>query len=213
MNENAVLIVEDEQDIAELIAMYMANEGYRVLTAFDGEEALVVLKAHLPNLILLDMNLPGRDGMSVCRDMRRITLAPILFLTSRDETEDMIDGLEAGADEYITKPFDPNVLVARVKAHLRRNEQYAASTVQRQQPVDPSFEQEDALLSDILSGQEMKIMRFIEQGYTNKEIADCLQLTLGTIKWYNNQIFCKLQVGNRVQAIARVKQLRDAAEN
>jgi len=115
-----VLVVEDEPSIASFIALYLKNAGYTVRTAGTGGAALNAVAAEMPKLILLDLNLPDMDGVEICRRIRKSSDVPILMLTARDEDVDKIIGLEVGADDYLTKPFNPRELVARVKAVLRR---------------------------------------------------------------------------------------------
>jgi two-component system, OmpR family, alkaline phosphatase synthesis response regulator PhoP len=115
-----VLVVEDESSIASFVALYLKNAGYRVQTAGTGQDALDVLSRERPDLIVLDLMLPDIDGIEVCRRVRRGSDIPILMLTARDEDVDKIIGLEVGADDYLTKPFNPRELVARVKSILRR---------------------------------------------------------------------------------------------
>jgi DNA-binding response OmpR family regulator len=115
-----VLVVEDETSIASFVALYLKNAGYRVQTAGTGQEALDALSHDRPDLVVLDLMLPDIDGIEVCRRIRRGSDLPILMLTARDEDVDKIIGLEVGADDYLTKPFNPRELVARVKSILRR---------------------------------------------------------------------------------------------
>jgi DNA-binding response OmpR family regulator len=117
-----VLLVEDEPSVGELVRGYLARDGYRVIWVRSGEDALAELERHPVRLVLLDIGLPGRDGFDICREMRTRSQVPILMLTARDEEPDRIVGLEVGADDYITKPFSPRELVARMKAVLRRSE-------------------------------------------------------------------------------------------
>jgi len=117
-----VLLVEDEPSVGELVRGYLTRDGYRVIWVRSGDEALVELDRHQVRLVLLDIGLPGRDGFDVCRDIRARSQVPILMLTARDEEPDRIVGLEVGADDYVTKPFSPRELVARMKAVLRRSE-------------------------------------------------------------------------------------------
>ena len=117
-----VLLVEDEPSVGELVRGYLTRDGYRVIWVRSGDEALVELERHPVRLVLLDIGLPGRDGFDVCRDIRPRSQVPILMLTARDEEPDRIVGLEVGADDYVTKPFSPRELVARMKAVLRRSE-------------------------------------------------------------------------------------------
>jgi DNA-binding response OmpR family regulator len=116
-----VLVVEDEQSIASFVALYLKNAGYSVRTAATGAEALQQVALEQPGLIVLDLMLPDIDGIEVCRRIRNRSDIPILMLTARDEDVDKIIGLEVGADDYMTKPFNPRELVARVKSILRRS--------------------------------------------------------------------------------------------
>jgi DNA-binding response OmpR family regulator len=116
-----VLVVEDESSIASFVALYLKNAGYSVRTAATGSEALAQFQASQPAIIVLDLMLPDIDGIEVCRRIRKTSDVPILMLTARDEDVDKIIGLEVGADDYLTKPFNPRELVARVKSVLRRS--------------------------------------------------------------------------------------------
>ncbi len=115
-----VLVVEDESSIASFVALYLKNAGYKVRTVGTGEAALERLANERPDLVVLDLMLPDLDGIEVCRRIRKSSEVPILMLTARDEDVDKIIGLEVGADDYLTKPFNPRELVARVKSILRR---------------------------------------------------------------------------------------------
>jgi DNA-binding response OmpR family regulator len=117
----SVLVVEDESSIASFVALYLKNAGYNVKTAASGGEALKQVGVDQPSLIVLDLNLPDIDGIEVCRRIRKSADVPIIMLTARDEDVDKIIGLEVGADDYLTKPFNPRELVARVKSVLRRS--------------------------------------------------------------------------------------------
>jgi DNA-binding response OmpR family regulator len=116
----AILVVEDEQAIADLIRAYLRRDGFDVIWARSGEQALEELTRHPVRLVVLDIGLPGIDGFEVCRRLRARASVPILMLSARDDEVDRVAGLEAGADDYVTKPFSPRELVARVKAILRR---------------------------------------------------------------------------------------------
>ncbi|MGD8623631.1 MAG: response regulator transcription factor [Anaerolineae bacterium] len=120
MANETILVVDDERHIVELAQMYLEQAGYRVQCAGDGEEALRRSRQAHPALIVLDLMLPGLDGMEVCRRLRAESDVPIIMLTARSDDVDRIVGLELGADDYVTKPFNPRELVARVRAVLRR---------------------------------------------------------------------------------------------
>jgi DNA-binding response OmpR family regulator len=117
-----ILVVDDERNIVELVRLYLEKEGFSVVAASDGEQALVQFDRSDPDLVVLDVMLPKKDGFEVCREIRRRGDVPILMLTARSEDIDAIVGLELGADDYVTKPFNPRALVARVKAILRRTD-------------------------------------------------------------------------------------------
>jgi two-component system alkaline phosphatase synthesis response regulator PhoP len=117
-----VLVVDDERHIVDLVRLYLEKEGYAVIPASNGEEALALHDRHDPDMVILDLMLPRVDGFEVCREIRRRGDTPILMLTARTDDIDAIVGLELGADDYVTKPFNPRALVARVKAILRRTE-------------------------------------------------------------------------------------------
>ncbi len=118
---NTILIVDDEPKIVRLARDYLEKNGYRVVTAGDGQSALTTARREKPDLIVLDLMLPGMDGREVCKILRRESDVPIIMLTALAEEVDQVTGLEIGADDYITKPFSPRALVARVRAMLRRS--------------------------------------------------------------------------------------------
>lgn len=123
MSSGTILLIEDEVEIAELLALYFEKEGFRLVHADNGEAGLQRLEERSPRVVLLDVGLPGIDGMEVCRRIRAGSDVPVIMLTARDSEIDKIVGLEIGADDYVTKPFSPRELVARVKAVLRRSEE------------------------------------------------------------------------------------------
>jgi DNA-binding response OmpR family regulator len=117
-----ILVVDDERHIVDLLRLYLEKEGFAVVAATDGEQALQLHARQEPDLVILDVMLPKVDGFEVCREIRRRADTPVLMLTARTDDVDSIVGLELGADDYVTKPFNPRALVARVKAILRRSE-------------------------------------------------------------------------------------------
>jgi len=117
-----ILVVDDEPKIVKLARDYLEKSGFRVVSAGDGDSALSLARRDKPDLIVLDLMLPGMDGLDVCRALRRDSDVPIIMLTARSEESDQLIGLELGADDYITKPFSPKALVARVRAVLRRTQ-------------------------------------------------------------------------------------------
>lgn len=120
--QGKILVVDDEKPIADILKFNLEKEGYEVVLAFDGIEAVELAFSEQPDLILLDLMLPGKDGMDVCREVRAKLQTPIIMLTAKDGEIDKVLGLELGADDYVTKPFSTRELLARVKAHLRRQQ-------------------------------------------------------------------------------------------
>lgn len=138
--DKTVLVVDDEKPIADILQFNLTKEGYRVVTAYDGDEALEKVEEEKPDLILLDIMLPKRDGMEVVREVRKKYDTPIIMITAKDSEIDKVLGLELGADDYVTKPFSTRELVARVKANMRRHQATTA------------VEKEEELSNDIVVG-------------------------------------------------------------
>ncbi len=132
MMKTKILLVDDDPNIRQLVNLYLEKEGFEVAMADQGDAALKLFKQSPPNLMLLDLMLPGMDGWQVCREVRKTSNIPIIMLTAKDETFDKVLGLELGADDYIVKPFDMKELVARIKAVLRRFQQPDAGAENRE---------------------------------------------------------------------------------
>ncbi len=120
MSLGKVLVVDDDKNICELLRLYLEKEGYNAIISHDGEEAVVKFNALKPDIILLDVMLPGLDGWQVCREIRKKSNVPIIMITAKGETFDKVLGLELGADDYVVKPFDTKEVIARIKAVYRR---------------------------------------------------------------------------------------------
>ena len=132
---NKILLIEDTTELAALITLYLNKEGMEIRPVESGEEALGALESFQPNLVLLDLNLPGMGGFDFLRIFRKTSQVPVLIISARDSEEDIIEGLGEGADEYITKPFSPKVLVARVKAMLRRTSSSGNDNTSQEQSI------------------------------------------------------------------------------
>ena len=145
ISKQKILIVDDDTNIAELISLYLKKECFDTLIVNDGNEALKQFKTYEPNLILLDLMLPGIDGYEVCREVRKTSSVPIIMLSAKGEIFDKVLGLELGADDYIIKPFDSKELVARVKAVIRRF--HNAEKLQQEEDNSPSIEQSGDFVS------------------------------------------------------------------
>lgn len=136
MNKQKILIVDDDANIAELIALYLTKECFDTRMVHDGEMALEVFDNYQPNLIILDLMLPGVDGFEICRQIRGQKNTPIIMVSAKKDDIDKIRGLGLGADDYMTKPFSPSELVARVKAHLARYERLIGSNVEQNEVIE-----------------------------------------------------------------------------
>ncbi len=161
---NRIVVVEDEPDIADLLALYFGKEGWIVHVCHDGRSGLETVRARQPDLVVLDIGLPGDlSGLEVCRELRATSDLPVLFLTARDDEIDRILGLELGADDYVTKPFSPREVVARVKAILRRGRIQAVSTYSFGNLVVDLDRQEVTLDSQVvgLATQEFRLLRYL----------------------------------------------------
>lgn len=150
-----VLIVDDAPNIVELLRMYLEGDGYATLVATDGPAAVEVHRKHRPDLVILDLMLPGMDGFEVCRAIRRESDTPVIMLTARTDDVDAIVGLELGADDYVTKPFNPRALMARVKAILRRTD----GTVRLGRPIEVGSLRIDPRRREVTVGEQSVELR------------------------------------------------------
>lgn len=158
MTSDLILLVDDEPNIVELAQLYLEREGFRIISASDGKAALAAVEQHRPDLIVLDLMLPEMDGLEVCRTLRgKKDAVSILMLTARDEDIDKILGLELGADDYLTKPFNPRELVARVKAVLRRSR--SSGDLQQDEPLQIGDVQIDALRREVRVNDQLVELR------------------------------------------------------
>lgn len=169
MAREKILVVDDEADILELIRYNLAKEGYRVTCVPNGEEAIRKVRDDEPDLIVLDLMLPGADGLQICRQLKsrqNTSHVPILILTAKAEDADIVSGLELGADDYVTKPFSPRVLLARVRAVLRRNkpeEPEDHTAIKMENLVIDSSRHEVRVSGQIVSltASEFRILQFL----------------------------------------------------
>ncbi|WP_163969299.1 response regulator YycF [Oceanobacillus halotolerans] len=130
-----ILVVDDEQPIADILKFNLEKEGYDVICAYDGDEAIKLAEEEKPDLVLLDIMLPNKDGNEVCREIRKTQTMPIIMLTAKDAEIDKVLGLELGADDYVTKPFSNRELTARVKANLRRQQQVPEESTKKTKDI------------------------------------------------------------------------------
>ncbi len=136
MEKYKILIVDDDQNIAELISLYLEKDGYNTRQIHHGLEAMPAFHSYSPDLIILDLMLPGKDGLDICKEVRQLSDIPIIMLTAKGETFDKILGLELGADDYMVKPFDTKELTARVKAVLRRSKIRTKAPEKSEEEID-----------------------------------------------------------------------------
>ena len=181
----AIVVVEDEPDIADLLALYCRREGWSVHLATDGRGGLETIRARNPDFVVLDVGLPGElNGFDVCRELRQSSDVPVLFLTARDDEVDRILGLEMGADDYVTKPFSPREIVARVKAVLRRGREVSAGARTSFGPVTVDRERREVTRSGDPIGLATQEWALLEALVDNEGIAlsrqQLLDLAWGT---------------------------------
>lgn len=151
-NKTKVLVVDDDVNICELVRLYVEKEGFEVNTVYNGIKAVELFKEYTPNIVILDIMLPGIDGWQVCKEIRKVSAIPIIMLTAKGETFDKVLGLELGADDYVVKPFEPKELVARLKAVLRR---YEHKEVDVQEIIYPNLVINKTNYSVKVSGKEI----------------------------------------------------------
>jgi len=181
-----ILVVDDEPEIVKLVRAYLERAGFNVVTAYEGQQALAVFRHERPNLVVLDLNLPGMDGLDVCRALRRDSDIPIIMLTARLEETDRLIGLELGADDYVVKPFSPREIVARVRAVLRRSEGV---------PVRP----------EVITAAGITIDLTRRTASLNKKPLDLTTMEfdlLAILIEHPGQVFSRLQLLDRVQGAA-----------
>jgi DNA-binding response OmpR family regulator len=181
-----ILVVDDEKRIVEIIKAYLEKDGYQVITAFDGKTAIDTASQQQPDLVVLDLMLPEVSGWDVCRTLRKDSEVPIIMLTARDEVTDKIIGLEMGADDYITKPFEPKELVSRVRAVLRRAE-------------DKPSHKSIINIADLLINTEK---RQVHRGEVNIELTPIEFELLRAMAENPGRVFSRMQLLDKVQGDA-----------
>lgn len=152
--KSKILVVDDDINICELVRLYFEKEGYEVMTVYNGKKGIEAFSAFAPNIVVLDIMLPGADGWQVCREIRKSSNIPIIMLTAKGETFDKVLGLELGADDYMVKPFEPKELVARVKAVLRR---YEHKDFDSQEVIYPNLVVNRSNYTVKLNGKDMEL--------------------------------------------------------
>jgi DNA-binding NarL/FixJ family response regulator len=197
-----LLVVDDEPNLLRAVAACLKAEDYEVSTARSGYEALMHLAQSVPDLIISDIRMPGMDGYKLARQLRasqRTALVPIVFLTAKDETADRIEGFRAGIDAYLTKPFEPDELIAVVRGILARVERTHSQIARL---VSSSHAEEAAIQDEALTDAEKRVALAVSRGLSNKEIAAKLDISVRTVEHHISHILDKKGFTNRVE-IAR----------
>ncbi|MCK0114178.1 response regulator transcription factor [Ornithinimicrobium sp. F0845] len=176
-----VLVVDDEKALADVVSRYLHRGGYDVTQAHDGLSALQLARALSPDVVVLDLNLPGRDGLDVCRELREFSDCYVVMLTARVEEVDTLRGLSVGADDYVTKPFSPRELVARVDAMLRRPRQRTAAAGEPVEQAPGSQREWGGLVLDLESWQVTVDGKPVELTRTEFDLLDALSSTPGRV--------------------------------
>lgn len=170
--EPRILVVDDDRFLLENVIRLLTGEGYCADGVSTGEEAIASVESSTPDLVILDLGLPGIDGLTTCRRIRKAWKGPILMLTARSDSSDKVIGLEVGADDYLTKPFEPNELIARVRAHLRRSKEYTSNVSDgetiRVGNLIIDFDRRDVLRNDEAVGLTSKEFELV--GYLSKNL-------------------------------------------
>src|ERR1043165_8637146 len=179
-----LLVIDDEPNLLRAVAACLKAEDYEVSTARSGHEALLQLAESVPDLVISDIRMPGMDGYKLARQLRgspRTALVPIVFLTAKDETADRIEGFRAGIDAYLTKPFEPDELIAVVNAILQRVER-THSQIARLVGAATDTEMPVTLHDEALTDAENRVALAVSRGLTNKEIAAELEISVRTVE-------------------------------
>lgn len=208
-----LLVVDDDPGLLLAVSETLRAEGYDVKTARRGAEALIIVAQTLPDLIISDIRMPGMDGYQLVRNLRsnaRTRLVPIVFLTAKDEITDRIQGFRTGVDAYLTKPFEPEELVAIVRAILQRVERTHSDLARmfgEKEDERPEF-----IRDEELTDAEWRVAETVARGLSNKEIASELNLSLRTVEGHISRILDKKNLNNRVELALHVAAARKQSE-
>jgi DNA-binding NarL/FixJ family response regulator len=203
MKSKRLLVIDDEPNLLRAVAACLKAEDYEVSTARSGHEALMQLAEFVPDLIISDIRMPGMDGYKLARQLRgspRTALVPIVFLSAKDETADRIEGFHAGIDAYLTKPFEPDELIAVVNGILTRVERTHSQIAQLVSSANA--EPETRFQDEALTDAENRVALAVSRGLSNKEIAAELEISVRTVENHISHILDKKGFSNRVE-IAR----------
>ncbi|MBD3880900.1 response regulator transcription factor [Phormidium tenue FACHB-886] len=198
-----ILIVDDDITLRTALSRYLQNRGYSVMDAKSGSEALDLIEQNPPDVVVSDIMMPEMDGLELCRRLRAMRsgqLVPFIFLSSRSDVDDRVQGHQMGADDYVTKPFDPKELVAKIESQLERSRRIHSEIIRlMQQSPDPAPDSTPLPLP--LTPAEEKVFWEVIQGFTNKQIGDRLFVSPRTVQTHLSNILSKLQLESRSQLI------------
>jgi DNA-binding NarL/FixJ family response regulator len=200
-----LLVVDDEPNLLVAVGACLRSEGFDVSTARSGAEALVRVAESVPDLIVSDVRMPGMDGFQLARQLRsspRTALTPVVFLTAKDETADRIEGFRSGVDAYLTKPFEPDELVAVIRSILDRVQRTHAEIARLVGSTQADAAQRTPFYDEALTEAEERVASAVARGLSNKEIAAEFRLSVRTVENHISHILSKKGFGNRVE-IAR----------
>jgi len=203
-----LLVVDDDPSLLLAVSETLRAENYDVVTARRGAEAMVRIAESLPDLIISDIRMPGMDGYALVRNLRaspRTRLVPIVFLTAKDETADRIAGFRSGVDAYITKPFEPDELVAVVKSILDRVHRTHSDLARM---FGEETYEEELVRDEDLTDAEWRVAEAVARGLANKEIAAELKLSLRTVEGHISRILDKKNLSNRVELALHIREKR-----
>ncbi len=204
-----LLVVDDDPGLLLAVSETLIAEGFEVITARRGAEAMVRIAENLPDLIISDIRMPGMDGYALVRNLRsspRTRLVPIIFLTAKDEVADRIAGFRTGVDAYLTKPFESEELIAIVKSILERVQRTHSDLARMF--GDQESDQSDVIRDEDLTDAEWRVAEAVARGLSNKEIAAELKLSLRTIEGHISRILDKKNLNNRVELALHVRERR-----
>ncbi|MBW4422086.1 MAG: response regulator transcription factor [Myxacorys californica WJT36-NPBG1] len=200
-----ILVVDDDMTLRTALTRYLEKRGYAVQKAACGTEALLCFEQDPPDLIVSDVIMPEMDGFEFCRRLRAIRtgqLTPFIFLSSRGDIEDRVQGHSIGADDYLIKPFEPRELLAKIEAQLERSRRMHSEIIRLMQQTDRLPEPQAASPDPLpLTPAEEKVFWEVIQGYTNKQIGDHLFVSPRTVQTHLSNILSKLQLENRSQLV------------
>jgi DNA-binding NarL/FixJ family response regulator len=203
-----LLVVDDEPKLLRAIALDLKGEGYEVLTARSGKEALISVAQRLPDLIVSDIRMPGMDGYALACRLRRnqsTALVPIIFLTAKDTTEDRIEGFRTGVDAYLTKPFEPDELIAVIASILNRVERTHSQIARIVGKAEAERAADEHFYDEALTETETRIAGAVARGLSNKEIASEFNISVRTVEHHIRNILAKKNFSNRVEIALFVK--------